>query len=302
MPDPPRFTDPFGNPLPEPGQPPARRPPREPEPPPPPGGAAPLPSWPLWTAFVALLGGFIGGSVLGGIVYGVADANGHDPANAPIGYDLLANLLLQASLVASAVIFARLGGRVSAAAFGLRAVHVGRALLWMVAGYVTYVVLSGIWLTISGADDASDDITTRLQDDPSTATVAGLAVFAVVLAPIVEEVFFRGFVFTAMRSKLNVAWAALISGVMFGAVHAFGSPWQFLVPLSLLGVVLCLIYWKTGSLYPCIALHALNNCVALSAALDWSWQIPLLMLGSLAAITAILLPISRLGRRAPATA
>jgi membrane protease YdiL (CAAX protease family) len=258
--------------------------------------------WPLWTAFGGLLGGWLGGSVLGAVVYAIAAANGHDPGDAPLGYDLAANLLLDACLIGAAVGFARLAGRVTPASFGLRGTPLGRALLWGIVGYVAYLVISALWLGVTNAHNEQDDITTTLKDHPTTATVAGLAIFAVVIAPIVEEVFFRGFVFTAMRAKLNVWIAAIVSGAMFGVVHAFGSPWQFLVPLSVLGTVLCIVYWKTGSLYPCIALHAINNSVALSTALDWTWQIPLLMGGSLTVITAILLPVVRLGGGRPAPA
>jgi membrane protease YdiL (CAAX protease family) len=253
-------------------------------------------------AFVAMLGGWLGGSVLGAIVYAVASANGYSSTEAPIGYDLVANLLFDASLIGSAVIFARLGGRVTPASFGLRPTTLKRAALWAAGGYVSYLVLSAIWLQLTNSHDAKDDITTTLTDHPTAGTVAGLAFFAVVVAPVVEEVFFRGFVFTAMRSKLPVGAAAVVSGLMFGVVHAFGSPWQFLLPLSILGTILCLIYWKTGSLYPCIAVHAVNNCVALSTALHWSWQVPLLVAGSLAAISAIVLPVARLGGGRPAPA
>jgi membrane protease YdiL (CAAX protease family) len=64
-----------------------------------------------------------------------------------------------------------------------------------------------------------------------------------------------------------------------------------------LGTVLCLVYWKTNSLLPCIVLHAINNCIALSSALKWDWQVPVLMVGALMAISAILLPVVHRGRR-----
>jgi membrane protease YdiL (CAAX protease family) len=49
------------------------------------------------------------------------------------------------------------------------------------------------------------------------------------------------------------------------------------------GAGLCLLYEWTGSLYPAIALHALNNSIALGANLKWDWQIPAMMVGSTAA-------------------
>ncbi|UGS39268.1 CPBP family intramembrane glutamic endopeptidase [Capillimicrobium parvum] len=255
------------------------------------------PAWPLWTAFAALVCGWLGGSVLGAIVYGIASASGHKGGDSPIGYDLAANLLFDACLVGAAVLFARLAGPVSPRSFGLRTTKLWPAVGWGFAAYAVYIVGSLIWLNALGIQDQQDNITTQLIEDPTPVTVAGLAIFAVVIAPMVEELFFRGFVFNAMRSKLPVGWAAVATGVMFGVVHAFGSPIGFLAPLALLGTVLCLVYWKTGSLLPCIALHSLNNCIALSTALDWGWQVPVLMAGALAAISAVLLPIVRRGAR-----
>jgi len=257
----------------------------------------PRPVWPLWTAFAALVSGWLGGSVLGAVVYGIASANGYSSGDAPIGYDLAANLLFDACLVGAAVLFARMSGPVGPGSFGLRTTRLWPAVGWTLAAYVVYLVGSLVWLNALGIQDEKDTITTRLIEDPTTLTVAGLAVFAVVIAPIVEELFFRGFVFNVMRSKLPVGWAAVATGAMFGVVHAFGSPVGFLLPLALLGTVLCLVYWKTGSLLPCIALHSLNNCIALSTALDWGWQVPVLMAGALAAISAVLLPIVRRGGR-----
>ncbi len=280
------------------------QPPPTPPPPPsePPAPSAAEPSWPLWTAFVALFAGMLVGNVLGSIVYAIASGAGYDTDHLPMGYTLVANLLFDGSLIGAAVVFARLGGRVTPATFGLRAVRLWTAVKWAAAAYVTYVVIGQLWINLLDLQDETDDITDKLKDDPTAATVAGIAIFAVVIAPIAEEVVFRGFVFPALRSKLNVAWAAIVTGVLFGLVHVFGSPIGFLVPLAVLGTVLCLLYWKTGSLYPCIALHAANNCLALGAALEWDWQIPLLLAGSFAAIAAILAPVARLGRRSTALA
>lgn len=268
----------------------------------PPRPEPPRPVWPVWSAFVALVAGWLGGSVLGAIVYAIAGASGYHGSKVPVGYDLVANLLFDGCLVASAIFFARLGGRVAPATFGLRRTRFWPAVGVVAAGYVTYLVLSAIWVQAVHIQNEKDEISKQLSHHPAAATVAGMALFAVVVAPIVEEVFFRGFVFPSLRAKIGVGWGAIGTGVLFGVVHAFGSPIGFLLPLALLGTILCLVYWRTGSLYPCIALHAINNCFALGGTLDWNWQIPLLVLGSLSAIAAILVPISRIGRHAAAPA
>ncbi len=76
--------------------------------------------------------------------------------------------------------------------------------------------------------------------------------------------------------------------MLFGAVHVFGQEAVFLVPLALLGVALCVIRWRTGSLLPCIALHAVNNAIAFSVAESWTvGQGALLVVGA-TAVTLLL--------------
>jgi len=59
--------------------------------------------------------------------------------------------------------------------------------------------------------------------------------------------------------------------VTFGLAHVLSSPIGFIVPLAALGAILCLLYEWTRSLYPCIALHALNNSVAFGVADGRVW-------------------------------
>ena len=87
----------------------------------------------------------------------------------------------------------------------------------------------------------------------------------------------------------------------FGLIHTGSSPVGYLVPLAFFGIGLCLLYQWTGSLYPSIALHALNNSIALGVNLDWSWQIPAMMVGStIAALGCAWLLARALGDRSAA--
>jgi len=116
-----------------------------------------------------------------------------------------------------------------------------------------------------------------------------------VSAPIAEEFLFRGYIFTALRNWAGPLRAATMTGLLFGLIHLDPNrPVAFLVPLAVLGFLLCVVYWKTGSLYPCIALHAVNNAIAFGATEGWSWQIPVLVVGALAVIAGILLAVQRL--------
>jgi uncharacterized protein len=85
----------------------------------------------------------------------------------------------------------------------------------------------------------------------------------IVVAPLSEEIFFRGFLFGGFRRRLPFVFAALISGVIFGLFHYTGAGSFAVVPqLAFLGFLLCAVYEETGSIYPTIALHMLNNTLA----------------------------------------
>lgn len=81
-----------------------------------------------------------------------------------------------------------------------------------------------------------------------------------ILAPAAEEIFFRSFLYSAMRHRFSVAPAAIISGLLFGAVH---FDLFRLLPISVLGILLCLFYEKYRNIYMNIAVHIGFNCTSL---------------------------------------
>ena len=86
----------------------------------------------------------------------------------------------------------------------------------------------------------------------------------VIAAPVSEEVCFRGMLFGGLREKLPRIVAALICGLIFGALHAITGV-TAVPPLIVFGFLLALLYERTGSILPGIMLHMLNNIVALLA-------------------------------------
>src|SRR3954451_3686846 len=86
----------------------------------------------------------------------------------------------------------------------------------------------------------------------------------VIAAPISEETCFRGMLYGGLRERLPKIPAALVGGLIFGALHALTGI-SAVPPLIVFGFLLCLLYEKTGSIIPGILLHMLNNSVALLA-------------------------------------
>ena len=96
-------------------------------------------------------------------------------------------------------------------------------------------------------------------------SVLGAAMFllvAVVMAPVFEEIVFRGFLFRGLANSWGWVWGALASAAIFGAAHL---QLDVFLPLAALGFVLAWAYKKTGSLWTCITMHALFNLIAVVA-------------------------------------
>lgn len=92
----------------------------------------------------------------------------------------------------------------------------------------------------------------------------------VVLPPLAEETVFRGFIFTGLKNKLPVVWAALGTSVLFASAHLqFGSGqpllWVAALDTFTLSLVLCYLRQKTDSLWPGIFVHGLKNGIAFFA-------------------------------------
>jgi membrane protease YdiL (CAAX protease family) len=93
-----------------------------------------------------------------------------------------------------------------------------------------------------------------------------LLVGAVVVAPVAEELFFRGVVLGALCRHLHRVWPAiLLTAIAFGLIHVTQP--QDVLPLVTMGVVLGYLRLRCGSLWPCIVLHALFNARTMIAAL-----------------------------------
>lgn len=97
-------------------------------------------------------------------------------------------------------------------------------------------------------------------DDFLVQVVAGISIVAV--APVVEELFFRGFLFAGLRKLLGLWPAALISSVVFAVVHAQSG---LVIPFTAVGLILAYLYHRSKSIYVPMAMHFFFNAVSFLA-------------------------------------
>jgi membrane protease YdiL (CAAX protease family) len=276
-------------------------PPEHPERPGSPPAAGLIPTWPGWTAPAALLAGFAAALVAALLIGGIGAVFGASIDDPPPSVSILSVIAQDGCLIAAALFFARMVSSPRPEQFGLRPAPLKRSVIYVIGGYIGFILLSFLWLSIIGQPDAKDTITEDLGAKDSTVALIAVTFVVTVCAPLAEEFFFRGYFFGALR-KNGFWFAALFTGLAFGTVHVFGSPIAFIVPLALLGIALCFIREKTGSLYPGIALHCINNSVAMSSSEHWSWQVPVVLVLAPAAIAVLIWLGLRLWPAAPVPA
>lgn len=86
------------------------------------------------------------------------------------------------------------------------------------------------------------------------------ALSASLIAPVTEELLFRGFLFAGLRGRLGLVPAVVVSSLAFALFHF--NPYAF-PALVALGAVLAWLFQRSGSLWPGVALHATINTVTL---------------------------------------
>lgn len=258
------------------------------------------PDWPAWMAPAALFGGLVLSAVgslivdLPAAAFGVSITSSHVPA----GLEIADTIVQDIGFVLVAIFFARMGGRVVRSwQFGLRPPRLRRlwTILLPIALLLLFVIFSVIWAAVLH-ESTKEKLLEQLGANEGTMLLLLSAALTCVVAPICEEFLFRGFIFTALRNWKGTWPAAIITGLLFGGVHAGSAPVVDLVPLAFLGFGLCLLYRITGSLYPCMAAHSLNNSIAYGSLESWSFGQVILLLGaSLALIGALVLVAKRVG-------
>jgi CAAX protease family protein len=240
---------------------------------------------PVWAPIAAMIVAFLGGTIAFAIL---AVASGTASAtNPPEGVTLGATFVQDALLVGGALWAVRLyERRLSPDWFGLRRTPfwpaIGACLVMMVGWWVFQLIV----LSIFGQPE-QQDLVEELKSERSALVLGVFGLLVCVLAPICEEIFFRGFMFRVFADRMGLIAGAALSGAIFGLVHLTGGPLTTGLVLFALGFGFALLRWWTGSLLPSMGLHALNNSISFGVTLGLEWWIVLLVVaGSIVLVLA----------------
>jgi sodium transport system permease protein len=195
------------------------------------------------------------------LVYGLLRPNADDPAQIPPAFvtiSLVVGAVLSVLLFVGLPAVAAYCGRVRwASGFGL--------VLPRPAALVAGLVLGGsLWPLVlrflqqgTAGGDQYEGLVAMLQS-----AVGPLLLLTTITAAVTEELFFRGYLFAALRMRSGPLVAIGVTALLFGVAHVFlggALGLERLLPSTLLGLVLGLVCWVSGSVLPGMLLHVVYN-------------------------------------------
>ena len=124
--------------------------------------------------------------------------------------------------------------------------------------YIVFAIVSALVPAFNSNQAQTNEFTSPSADTRNLSLIA-----LVIIPPILEEIVFRGFMFGAFAKRWGVIMGAILSSGLFAVAHL-----QFNVSLYtfILGLLLCMMYYKLRSIWPGIFFHALNNYLAFMVA------------------------------------
>jgi membrane protease YdiL (CAAX protease family) len=223
--------------------------------------AAPQVRWGTSDAVLVLLGTQLVSFVWAGLMI-VLFYGGEVSDPLPISLLVLANVGLWIGYGGGPILVSRVKGWGPVADFGARASLLDIP-LGLIAGVATQVVvLPLVYFPISKlVDDDPSGSARELVDSIDNPVAAVLFILsAAVMAPLVEELFFRGLLLRALERWLGSVPAVVVSALVFAAVH---RELIVLPGLFVFGVIAAVVTLRTGRLGPAVAFHVGFNATTL---------------------------------------
>lgn len=204
---------------------------------------------------------------LGSLVANLAGFSAETARTSSLRFALfvLMGLLFQGTTLVLIAVFLRHSETTWTDAFGFRNATVRRC-LGLAAGALavflpiawTLNYLTGLLIQRAGEKPVLQQAVQMIQEHPPLAQTIYMGISTMLLAPLVEELFFRGIIYAALKQMGYPRFALYGTALLFGAIH---SNLLTFCPLFLLALVLAWLYETTNNLLAPIALHALFNAV-----------------------------------------
>jgi membrane protease YdiL (CAAX protease family) len=231
-------------------------------PPPPPRPDEPVVTWRWWEAIVV----FLLGSIAAGLIAG--------PAAAAVDSNKLSDLILalggEVGIGGTAFLWLWFLHRRSIRRLGVperpaRELGFGALSGLVLYGGGVFVIGSIVISILHGASHHVVRSPRQIPAHLSNAELVLAGVTVIIAAPIAEELVFRGFLFRSIRSRHSFVSAAVVSALLFGAVHYSGGAWQnaLLLPIVMcfVGFGLAYVYERRHNILANMAAHATFNVI-----------------------------------------
>ena len=189
----------------------------------------------------------------------------HSPKNLPVTAVLVAQLAFELPPIFGLMAMLPRIALYSWEELGLR-VPSTRALLYALGGFVAAFIVGdfGSFAVehLSHHPHHVQDVAKMFESIRHTPVLVAFVLYGVVVAPIAEELIFRGFLFNLGLRYGNFWVGAIFSSILFGAAH---GDLELFLPLTLVGFVLATVYYRSKNLVASMIAHASFNAVAFTA-------------------------------------
>lgn len=163
------------------------------------------------------------------------------------------------------IYFVRIKYRQRLAAIGLKMKDAGKHLYWAVLSYIAvlpplvFILLFLMWIChIFDYQPPPQPLIDLFMEEKNIWPLVFSAFIIMLIGPLAEELFFRGFAYNAIKKKWGAKRAMAVTAVVFAALHGIGFGF---LPIMALGFLLAYSYEQAGSLVPAVAIHILHNSI-----------------------------------------
>src|SRR3990172_8729377 len=194
----------------------------------------------------------------------IAGGSDIDNDKAALAVLLGANLLLELFLLVAVALFTVRKYKVSWAAVGLRLPERGG---WWLPLAMLGGALVVIWVYFAVIAALGAEPSSNIPDEAfdSVPLIVLVGILSLALAPVMEETFFRGFLFGGLRGRWGVFFAALSTGFLFSLAHV--DPLLF-IPFTAVGMIFAWGYVYSGSILAGVIAHLLFNSISFGLAVS----------------------------------